>query len=302
MPVYTWTYDGTVRKHLVEIEHIPSSGRLRLHLDGRELHDEIGIRERDWRYLFYIDDELVVAEVKFTNGRYAYDFREEESHESSRIRKARWKERRTIIRYMVIAVTAVLLIAIVPYYIFNKTEWYRHIKLNRGDGVDTWAVYYWNELLRDRPVLTYVYAYSGKEYHGTLDSAVTETFRTPDGMPVWNGDEFRVRLLPDHPRSSAPDFSQPHARTVRRYVDHVAARMEQDTTRLNFVNHDRTWYVHCVLDYVLSHYGIKGLAHIYFRDESQHSDGYREIILSRGYANAARECYELSSDTTLSGT
>jgi hypothetical protein len=301
MAVYSWTFDGTLRKHLVEIEHIPSSGKLKLYLNRHELLQTEGIKEKDWKHLFYIDQELVLAEVKWQNGDYLYDFREEEQHESRRIRRAKSRARREISKYVAIALIAIVAITVVPFYVFNRTEWYRNIRLGRGEGAFVPATFYWNEL-GPSPELTYVYNFRGEEFHGVIDTADQRTFRTPEGMPIWNGDQFRVRLIPDHPRSHVADLSRVSDKTLLRYQERSATRLGLDSARLNFVNHDSLFFIRCLIDYVTEQYGIPGLAHIYFNHEPEHATAFEAIIHSRSYQVRRQECYAFSADTAWAET
>jgi hypothetical protein len=298
MPVYSWTFDGNLRKHLVEIEHIPSSGKIRVHLNRQQLLEQENVKEVGWKHYFYIDDELVVAEVVYKDGKYAYDFHEDERQESIRIRRQRRHARSQVLRYAVVATCVILIISAGPYILFNKTDWYRGIRLDRGEGIYVPAMFFWDEVSGPDPRLAYGYEFDGERYYGTLDSARQGSFRTPLGMPVWTGDEFRVRLLGDHPSSHVVDLSRISIRTRERYLERVTATFP--TPRLNFVNHDSDEFVHCLLEYVTEVYGIAGWAHIYFHDESGHVADFEEIIQAEGYQRMERECYELSqSDTTL---
>ena len=301
MPVYRWTFEGKVQKHLIEIEHIPSTGRLKLFLNGQELLED-EVKKGPWKHYFYIDEELVVAEVAFDSERYAYHFHEDEHHESKRIRRQRVRTRQQITKYILIASGITLLVGLFPYLLFNQTEWYRNVRLNRGEGKLESMTFYWDEVSGSTARLTYVYTFDGERHYGSIDTAVFESYRTPAGMPVWNGDQFHVRLLTDRPSSHVVDLSRESWGTRQRYRERLVKSLQSDSTRLNIVNPEEEKYLHCLLEFVRQQYGIEGWAHIYFRHEPQHASDYKAILESSEYRDAEGRCTRHAGPSDSAGT
>jgi hypothetical protein len=303
MPVYSWTFDGVLRKHLIEIEHVPSSGLLRLHLDRRQLLEETGIKEQGWTHHLYIDGELVVAEVRLVNGNYVYDFKEDEVQESLRITRKRKRERRVFVRYVVVGLVFMLLISLGPYLLFSKTAWYSRIRLDRGEGTVTVATCFWDNVSSSTPTLRYRFTADQKTIYGSVDTAQWLNFHTPLGMPIWTGDDFLVRYIDGFPSISAIHFEEPGARTRQRYVERAArSLLNVQNPRLNFVNRDRVQFTNCLLGNVLQEYGIAAVAHIYLREQRGHAAAYNNLVEEEGYRWIEKECYRISSDSASTET
>lgn len=288
MAVYRWTYDGSIKKHLVEIEHTVSTGKLVVFLNRNPLV-EAQVKDRGYQHHFYIDGELVIAEVVFRNNAYDYRFHEDERSESLRIKRAARRKTKRFWRFILFAVIVLASITVFPYWLFNHTDWYKEVRLSRGEGLELTAKCYWD--VEDSSKLTYVYFHKDKPYYGSLDPKPGEPIQSEVGFPIWNGDEFEVRVLTDHPTAHKLDLSKPSRATVRRYADRVAARELNLEGRLKFVNQSTKNYHHCLLEYVREHYGIEGWAHIFFKNDEKHSAEYASMVETKGYQERTQLCF-----------
>lgn len=115
----------------------------------------------------------------------------------------------------------------------------------------------------------YTYEVSGEEYHSSsrLAIAIAQHPITPDGMPVFKGDKFKVVYSEKDPSVSRLVLEEPTQKQLQKYLNFTAA------TCARFVDSDTTYtrnkeYCECLVDVVYAEKGLSGLADIYFQDMS----------------------------------
>ena len=299
MGLHKWIYKGRVKKHLVEVNHSPESGKLMIKLNGEMMLYDYGITadtNQNRNYFIIIDGALCSVNVfKKNKKKYQYDFLEEEVMAGKRIEFKKDKKQKQLYWLFGIIIILIISVALLPFY---KKLFSAPVNTLSLDGaVTTGAI---SSIDETEGIALYEYFINGQKYHGKLNllNKIKGSFSTPDGLPVKEGDQFEVRYDRDNFSENILLLSKPDEVLLNQYLSSVADKFKLSLRDLEVDNQKLTNYCNCLSETIFENFGLIGLSLFYHnlnlpKDETGFKQNDFQLILkSPVYFSKEVECRE----------
>ncbi len=271
----SWIYRGKLKKHLVQLSHDFSEGRLLLSLDGFQLvEDQFDIEEGKKKFNFFIDGELCEIKISKKDKKYVYQFIPH-VYSTSKVGKTRKKaaKRELISVNMGIALVSIgLLITVLYFSLFSNraapslslggittTATITEINANKKNTIqkETGETKILNGNIR------YEFEVNEEVYYGDsyLYKKIQHYYLAQTGLPIQTGDQFLVLYDPYNPNVNKILFDHPSPKKLEQYQLYAREACLKNIPD-NVLPQKDLPYCECLRAYLFQRYDLEGLAHI----------------------------------------
>ena len=224
MASFNWTYvSDNSEQYQVGLVHGEESGHVLIHVDGKIVTIDFGVRESK-TYSFFLGHELCRIELdqRGAAGTF-YDFKIDRKVETPLNRARKQRERKHLRQtFMVVGGVALAILLSVAAIAFTAPDDpYEDIAEQLGQESNRTVGVVQVKLIDGRPSLSYSFEADGEPVY--VDYNYQRSFEVLRGqvLPIASGDEFFVHYRPDNPRINLIDLNAPSRSQLERYRERV---------------------------------------------------------------------------------
>ena len=265
MGLHKWIYQGKVKKHLVEVNHSPESGKLMIKLNGEMMLYDYGVFDADKNYFLIIDGILCSVNVFRNKNTYRYDFVEESFAQGNRvIGSLHFKQKKRLYYFAGGLAFIFLLLFLVPFFLTGSSGSGKQLLSETGIPATAQVIFIGPEL-SDELKIYYSYHVNGEFVLSYFIAPLSgeRIYYTPDGFPLETGDKFQVRYSKNNVRDHIFQIENPATEQVDHYKSMVSDQFLHRNGDLEVTKQQLTDYSNCVTEAVYNIYGISGLSAFY---------------------------------------
>ncbi|MGB1206060.1 MAG: hypothetical protein ACPG5B_10455 [Chitinophagales bacterium] len=270
-----WVFYGKERQHLIQFAHFANLNKIIVRLNEVNIFDEVLKAEEKARKLtFFVDGELCIIDINKTEKGYTYEFKTPEFSTSKVGKLRKWRDTWQKIGMMA---AAIFIFSFFTYLAISNIE--EETTLAEG-GMTTEAVvisalptfyeYMENgEKMSSEATITYkfkiheLYQY-GKAPAQIIDGKVTDMIY---GLPVKKHDRFEVLFAPK--KTAVNEIRWKNFSETQLYSYKTLALERCMDNHTEFSNTlERIVYCDCQHFYFSEHYGLRGIAHLFYEKAS----------------------------------
>ena len=264
MGLHKWIYQGKVKKHLVEVNHSPESGKLMIKLNGEMMLYDYGVFDADKNYFLIIDGILCSVNVFRKKNTYRYDFVEESFAQGNRvIGSLHFKKKKKLYYFAGGLVLIFLLLFLVPFFLTGSSNSDGKLLSETGMPATAQVIFIGPQSSNELKIY-YSYHVNGEfvlsYFMAPLSGGI---FYTPGGFPLETGDKFQVRYSKNNVRDHIFQIENPTAEQVAHYKSMVSDQFLHKNGDLEVTKQQLMDYSNCVTEAVYNIYGISGLSAFY---------------------------------------
>ncbi len=242
-------------------------------------------------YKFFIDEELCeIKVIENRNGSFGYEFEFDHKADTkwNRIRKK--IERKWAVQSVTFIVGFfVVLIAISSIFLYFR-EAFLIRQLERTGEYATVTMRLLDRMGKGRYETFYYFKTERGDKYSSKINIVTQLPTTYHGLPIENGDNFKIKVAKNNKFNHKIDFDQPTSDTANKmigrivefHIQHHQGRMQDE--------------LYCEVKAAYETLGMNGLAHIYHqlaapeKKSDFNKNTYQNLLRDKNFSNATEIC------------
>ncbi len=293
-----WIYAGPYGRHnKIGIMHDPYNGNLLIYYNDKVLQTDQKVFQPK-SYKFFVDEELCEIQViELRNGSFGYEFKFDYKAETkgNAIRK-KWEKKWKLqgMSFLALFFGTVIIGSFV--FIFFRTEFLESQLKRNGEYADV-TMRFLDRMGGGNYETFYHYATKSGEKYSSKIQFVRQKPTTPHGLPIENGDVFKIKYASNNIFNHKIDFNQPSNGTAVKLMQRVAefhlkhhqGRIQQE--------------LYCEIQAAYDVAGLDGLASIYHQlknpetNPKYNKDTYLKLIRDTPFEQAAEDCWDRENDS-----
>ncbi len=288
-----WIYAGPYGRHnKIGIMHDTRLGNLLIYYNDKVMQVDFKVFEHKV-YKFFVDEELCEIHVIVNrNGSFGYEFKFDRKANTEGNKRWKLREKKWAIQSVIaIASFFIILIAGTFIFIFFRTDFLERQLAKNGDFTEV-TVRVLDRMGKGRYESFYHFKNHKGEKYSSKVRIVGSRPKTPHGLPIENGDTYKIKFATNNIYNHKIDYDQPTEKTALNLMKKIASfhhrhhqgRMQQE--------------LNCEVQTAFDLEGMMGLAKIYQQknDPNRHpiynSDAYLKLIRDTPFKKGTEDCWD----------